>query len=179
MRTLDALQSGEWIGLLRGDPLDWLLASDTPAVRHLALQWLLDMPADDAAVRTAQRAAMRTNPIAAILHAQHPEGYWEKPGPGYATKYRGTVWQLMFLDQLGADPEAHGHTSEGEGTQYERCGVETRVHQHRQQEAACTVVNPRHQDPEGRQLSEEQDKRIQCHEDAQRDLAGVWGRSTT
>jgi len=46
---------------------------------------------------------MERDPIAAILAAQHPEGYWEKPGPGYATKYRGTVWQVMFLDQLGAD----------------------------------------------------------------------------
>jgi hypothetical protein len=47
---------------------------------------------------------MDAEPIASILAAQHPEGYWEKPGPGYATKYRGTVWQLIFLDQLGADP---------------------------------------------------------------------------
>ncbi len=28
----------------------------------------------------------------------------EKPGPGYATKFRGTVWQVIFLEQLGADP---------------------------------------------------------------------------
>ena len=47
---------------------------------------------------------MAADPIAAILAAQHPEGFWEKPGAGYATKYRGTVWQLIFLDQLGADP---------------------------------------------------------------------------
>lgn len=47
---------------------------------------------------------MAANPIAAILAAQDAEGYWEKPGAGYATKYRGTVWQLIFLDQLGADP---------------------------------------------------------------------------
>ena len=46
---------------------------------------------------------MGADPIASILAAQHPDGYWEKPGPGYATKYRGTVWQLIFLDQLGAD----------------------------------------------------------------------------
>ena len=46
---------------------------------------------------------MSANPIVAILNAQHELGYWEKPGPGYATKYRGTVWQLIFLDQLGAD----------------------------------------------------------------------------
>lgn len=46
---------------------------------------------------------MEANPIAAILAAQHPAGYWEKPGPGYAAKYLGTVWQVIFLDQLGAE----------------------------------------------------------------------------
>jgi len=48
-------------------------------------------------------AAMRADPIAAILAAEQPEGFWVKPGPGYTPKYRGTVWQLTFLDQLGAD----------------------------------------------------------------------------
>jgi hypothetical protein len=47
---------------------------------------------------------MRTGPVPAILAAQHPEGYWLKPGPGYATKYLGTTWQLVFLHELGADP---------------------------------------------------------------------------
>jgi hypothetical protein len=60
-------------------------------------------PADDAEVIAAREAAMTADPIAAILAAQHPDGYWEKPGAGYATKYRGTVWQVIFLDQLGAD----------------------------------------------------------------------------
>jgi hypothetical protein len=46
---------------------------------------------------------MSADPIISILAAQHPLGYWEKAGAGYATKYRGTVWQLIFLDQLGAD----------------------------------------------------------------------------
>ena len=46
---------------------------------------------------------MRSDPIAAILAAQSPEGWWVKPGPGYAPKYTGTVWSLIFLDQLGAD----------------------------------------------------------------------------
>jgi hypothetical protein len=93
-----------WTDRLHADPLPWLLDDQTPAVRHLALRWLLDRPEDHPDVRTAQRAAMRVDPIAAILQAQQPSGYWEKPGPGYATKYRGTVWQLIFLDQLGADP---------------------------------------------------------------------------
>ena len=84
--------------------MGWLLEPSDPAVRHLALRQLLDRPADDPDVIGSLRAAMAADPIAALLAAQHPEGYWEKPGPGYATKYRGTVWQLIFLDQVGADP---------------------------------------------------------------------------
>jgi len=46
---------------------------------------------------------MRTGPIPAILDAQYPAGYWVKPGPGYSPKYRATLWQVLFLAQLGAD----------------------------------------------------------------------------
>jgi hypothetical protein len=93
-----------WAERLNGDPLPWLLDGTDPAVRHAALRTLLDRPTSDPETQAALAAAMTSEPIAAILAAQHPEGYWEKPGPGYATKYRGTVWQLIFLDQLGADP---------------------------------------------------------------------------
>jgi hypothetical protein len=93
-----------WLSALRDDPLPWLLEEGTPAVRHLTLRYLLDRPADDPEMRGAGAAAMQADPIAAILAAQHPEGYWVKPGPGYAPKYRGTVWQVIFLDQLGAAP---------------------------------------------------------------------------
>lgn len=92
-----------WLRLLNADPLPWLLEENTPAVRHLALRLLLDQPEDAQEVQRARAAAMRRDPIAAILAAQQPEGFWVKPGPGYAPKYRGTVWQLTFLDQLGAD----------------------------------------------------------------------------
>lgn len=84
--------------------LDWLLEPDTPAVRHAALRELLDLPADDPEVVAARRAAMAAPPIAAILENEEPDGHWQKPGAGYAMKYRGTVWSLMFLDQLRADP---------------------------------------------------------------------------
>ena len=92
-----------WLGVLNGDPLPWLLDENTPAIRHLALRFLLDEPEDAPAVRRARSKAMRTPPISTILEHQHPEGYWEKPGPGYGRKYRGTVWSLTFLDQMGAD----------------------------------------------------------------------------
>lgn len=100
----DVRPATAWTLPLRSDPLPWLLDESTPAVRHLALRRLLDLPASDAAVGAAQAAAMTSDPICATLAAQDPAGFWVKPGPGYAPKYRGTVWSLIFLDQLGADP---------------------------------------------------------------------------
>lgn len=95
---------GDWRAALRGDPTDWLLEPSDPAVRHLTLRDLLDEPAGAPSVVKARRAAMRAGPIASILGAQERDGYWQKPGAGYASKYTGTVWSLMFLDQMGADP---------------------------------------------------------------------------
>jgi hypothetical protein len=94
---------GGWIDRVKTDPLPWLLDEETPAVRHLALRDLLDRPSDDAEVVAARAAAMRADPISSILAAQNPEGWWAKPGHGYSPKYTGTVWQVIFLDQLGAD----------------------------------------------------------------------------
>jgi hypothetical protein len=100
--------SEAWIQALREDPIEWLLEPADPVVRHLALRHLHDRPDEDPDVVECRRAAMAADPIASILAAQHAEGYWEKPGPGYSGKYRGTVWSLIFLDQLGADPADPG-----------------------------------------------------------------------
>jgi hypothetical protein len=90
--------------------LDWLLEEDTanPGVRYFALRELLDLRPEDARVAAARAAVMQTGPVPPILAAQQPEGYWQKPGSGYSTKYRGTVWQLIQLDRLGADPDDPG-----------------------------------------------------------------------
>src|SRR5690242_15319638 len=93
-----------WLNALAADPTPWLLEDETPAVRHMTLRLLLKRPEDDEDVRSALAAAMHSDPIASILAAQHPDGYWVKPGSGYSPKYTGTVWQIIFLDQLGADP---------------------------------------------------------------------------
>lgn len=64
-----------WTDRLDGDPLPWLLAEDTPAVRAAVLQKLFDRPAGDPEVAAARAAAMRSDPIRAILEAQHAEGW--------------------------------------------------------------------------------------------------------
>jgi len=88
-----------WHAALRGDPLPWLLERDDPAIRHLALAQLVDEPEDAPSVRRARAAAMRTDPIASILAAQDPEGWWVRPGNRYGPKYRGWFWSLSFLEQ--------------------------------------------------------------------------------
>jgi hypothetical protein len=88
--------------LLKGDVLDWLLESDDPGTHYLVLRDLLDLPPDDRELRAACVEAHVKGPIAAILAEMQPEGYWVEPGPGYYPKYRGTVWSVILLAQLGA-----------------------------------------------------------------------------
>ncbi|MHB1296481.1 MAG: nitrogen fixation protein NifH [Anaerolineae bacterium] len=85
-----------------GDSLTWLIEPDCPAVRALALRDLLGRPPDDPDLLNAQQEAHTQNPIATILNAMHPDGYWVKPGAGYGPKYQGTVWSLIMLAQVGA-----------------------------------------------------------------------------
>lgn len=91
---------------LRGDPLPWLLEPDpeNPAVRYFAWRDLLGRAVDEPEMRQARAAIMTQGPVPAILAAQHPEGYWIRPGNGYSPKYQGIVWQIIFLAELGADP---------------------------------------------------------------------------
>lgn len=90
------------LSLAAPDTLDWLLASDTPGVRYLALRDLLQRPAADRELCAARRAAHSDGPIATVLDQMHPSGYWLVPGPGYNPKYRATVWSVILLAQLGA-----------------------------------------------------------------------------
>ncbi|GAB4448059.1 MAG: hypothetical protein Fur0044_43890 [Anaerolineae bacterium] len=91
-----------WQDQLKGDSLAWLLEPDSPGVRYLTLRHLLDCPENDPELVAARRAAHIQGPIAAILAAMNPAGYWVKPGPGYNPKYRSTVWAVIMLAQLGA-----------------------------------------------------------------------------
>ena len=91
-----------WQERLNGDPLKWLLEADDPGVCYLALRDLCDLEVDDPKLLAARERAHREGPIAAILDAMDPTGFWIEPGAGYYPKYRGTVWSLITLAQLGA-----------------------------------------------------------------------------
>ena len=82
------------------DLIPWLLAGDDPSARFFALTELLGGATDAAAAR---RAIMTTGAVPAILAAQDDDGHWEGRDRFYTAKYRGTVWQLIILAELGAD----------------------------------------------------------------------------
>ena len=88
----------------RPDVIAWLLAADEPAVRHATLTGLLGEPPEAPEVEAARRAIMTEGAVPRILAAQGDDGHWGGPGRFYTDKYRGTVWQLIVLAELGATP---------------------------------------------------------------------------
>ncbi len=90
-----------WRQHLNANPLPWLLESNSPGVRYLALRDLI-AGVDPAELQRARSAAHKRGPIGQILRHMKKDGYWEKPGPGYSPKYRSSVWALVTLAQLGA-----------------------------------------------------------------------------
>jgi hypothetical protein len=92
-----------WKSYLSTDPTEWLLEKNNPSVRYFTLHDLLGKPWTDPEVKEAKQDIMKTGVVPAILAKQKKEGYWEEPERFYSAKYKGTVWQIMILAELGAD----------------------------------------------------------------------------
>jgi hypothetical protein len=116
------------------DPIPWLLEGD-PSVRYFTLTRLLGAAPDAPEVREARRAIMAEGTVPRILGAKGADGHWEGPDRFYTAKYRGTVWQLVILAELGAD------------------GADERVR------AACEAILRDSQDPESGGFSEKRSKK--------------------
>jgi hypothetical protein len=94
----------DWISALNEDPTGWLLEEENPSVRYFTLRELLDRPESDSEVAASRADIMKIGPVPKILSKQEPGGYWGKPEDFYMrSKYKGTVWNLVTLAQLGAD----------------------------------------------------------------------------
>jgi len=84
--------------------MDWLLERENPAVRLGALKDLCGLGEDDPEVGEAQREMMAGQQVTKILTKQHEGGYWGKPEDFYVrSKYKGTVWNVILLAEMGAD----------------------------------------------------------------------------
>ena len=109
------------------EPIKWLLEPNDIGVRYLAMRDLVKSAPKE--LTTLKKKAHEEGPISLVLTNMNREGYWERPGAGYNPKYRGTVWSLILLSQLGASVEmdkriatavsylmAHALTKEGQFT---------------------------------------------------------------
>jgi hypothetical protein len=96
----------EWKAALKADPTDWLLEAENPSVRYLTLRDILDRPDDDRAVRSAKRQIMKTGAVPDILNRQREVPYRQGHPRFYTDKYRGLVWSLIVLAELGAEADA-------------------------------------------------------------------------
>ncbi|MFX0132777.1 MAG: nitrogen fixation protein NifH [Candidatus Hodarchaeota archaeon] len=89
---------------ISNDTINWLLEEDNPSVKYYTLIDLLGKPFDDIDVTTAQEQITKTGVVQKILSKQEPDGYWGVQDDFYVrSKYKGTVWNLIILAELGAD----------------------------------------------------------------------------
>jgi hypothetical protein len=92
--------------LADAETIEWLLEEDDPSVRYLTLSHLLRRKEGDAEVEKAKSEIMRVGPVPRILAKQSPEGHWGRPEDFYMrSKYQGTIWNLIVLAELHADPK--------------------------------------------------------------------------
>lgn len=87
-------------GITGKSSLEWLMEPNDIGVRYLALRDLVE--ADENETRAAKKKAHSEGPIAQVLANMNTEGYWGQPGTGYYPKYKGSVWSIILLAQLGA-----------------------------------------------------------------------------
>jgi len=85
------------------ETLNWLLEKENPSVRYFTLSRLLRAHEDEKTTLDAKNEIMISGIVPKILKKQNEVGYWGDPKKFYTDKYRGTVWQLMILAELGAD----------------------------------------------------------------------------
>jgi hypothetical protein len=90
--------------MLNECPLDWLLEEENPSVRYFTLVHILEKPKDSPEAIDAKKSIMENGPVPCILEKQNEGGYWGKPEDFYLrSKFKGTVWTLILLAELGAD----------------------------------------------------------------------------
>jgi hypothetical protein len=96
--------SESWKFRLKADPTDWLVEKENPSVRYFTLKDILGKAENDPDVKDAREKIMTTGIVPRILEKQNADGSWGVPENFYVNaKYKGTVWNIITLAELGAD----------------------------------------------------------------------------
>lgn len=92
----------DWKVTLKADPTDWLLEEENPSVRYFTLKDILDRPENEERVQTVKREIMQSGIVPGILRRQQEPAYLQVYPEFYTAKYKGLVWQLIVLAEMGA-----------------------------------------------------------------------------
>lgn len=92
-----------WESILNANPIPWLLEDNNPSVRYFTLIDILEKAENDPEVRKTKEEIMKKGVVPKILAKKKDEGYWENLQNFYTAKYKGTVWQIIILAELGAE----------------------------------------------------------------------------
>ena len=93
----------DWKAILKADPTDQLLEDENPSVRYFTLKHIVDKPEDDPEVQQAKKRIMQSGIVPDILRKQLEPVYLQAFPRFYTYKYKGLVWSLITLAELGAD----------------------------------------------------------------------------
>ena len=84
--------------------VEWMLEEDNPTIRYLTLTSLLGKTLKNKDVRETKKAIMEKGIVPKILNKQNEDGSFGIPEKFYRDKYKGTVWNLIILSEMSADP---------------------------------------------------------------------------
>jgi hypothetical protein len=88
--------------MLKADPTYWLLEKENPSIRYFTLRDILDKPEHNLEVQQAKREIMQYGIVPDILRKQQEPMYLKTYPKFYSDKYKGLVWQLIVLAEMGA-----------------------------------------------------------------------------
>lgn len=93
----------DWKPMLTADTTDWLLEEENPSVRYFTLKDILDKPECNREVQQAKREIMQHGIVPDILRKQLEPAYIKTYPQFYTDKYKGLLWQLIVLAEMGAE----------------------------------------------------------------------------
>ncbi len=93
----------DWKSMLTTDTTNWLLEEENPSLRYFTLKDILDKSEHDPEVQQAKREIMRRGIVPDILQKQQEASYLKTYSKFYTDKYKGLVWQLIVLAEMGAE----------------------------------------------------------------------------
>ena len=79
------------------------MEDNNPSVRYFTLIDVLERAENDLAVRKTKEEIAKKGVVPKILAKQKEGGYWQDSQNFYIAKYKGTVWQIIILAELGVD----------------------------------------------------------------------------